>query len=269
MVVTEGYPARQSESRDCRDIELDNVLSPTTLGLVDTLAKRVQWILDHRRDPHGDRWEAKALGGAAKLKSPAHVGMIARGEISNPRSDTLRKIAEAAGVRFAWLANGDGAPDLDAPVDDAPPARAAHVGLGHPAATTPLLKALNDSYLSLAHDDPGAWELLDLDVARDALVAGYRLLPEGTDLHELARSVLVEARRRRRRGEDTSPSAISWGLAAGKAGPAERQLAADTEARTAEVRQLANDAGVRPDAAEKFRTSLKNLRPKVRTEDDG
>ncbi len=88
---------------------------------METLADRVRWILEHRINPAtGEPWrEAQALGEAAGLKSPAHVGMMLRGTISSPRPQTLEPIARTAGVSFEWLQRGVGRPDDVAPV---PPA---------------------------------------------------------------------------------------------------------------------------------------------------
>lgn len=77
-----------------------------------TLAERMQWIIDNRRREGGARWDAKTLSVAAGL-APSHVGQIVRGETTNPRLDTLRKIAETAGVSESWFTSGKGTPDSD------------------------------------------------------------------------------------------------------------------------------------------------------------
>lgn len=77
-----------------------------------TLAERVDWILKNRRRPDGRKWSARGLSDAAGL-SPAHVGMMQRGEAKAVKGDTLRGVAEAAGVSLAWLVTGDGSPDSD------------------------------------------------------------------------------------------------------------------------------------------------------------
>jgi transcriptional regulator with XRE-family HTH domain len=79
---------------------------------VKTLAERVDWILKNRRRPDGRKWSARGLSDAAGL-SPAHVGMMQRGEAKAVKGDTLRGVAEAAGVSLAWLVTGDGSPDSD------------------------------------------------------------------------------------------------------------------------------------------------------------
>ncbi len=86
-------------------------MSPDRIGLVD-LAKRIQWILDNRRDPStGELWEAKALGEAAGLKSTAHVGLMKRGTVKAPTGETMAAIARAANVSLWWLIMGEGGPD--------------------------------------------------------------------------------------------------------------------------------------------------------------
>lgn len=88
---------------------------------MDTLSARIRWILDNRTNPAtGEPWrEAQALAEAAGLKSPAHVGMMLRGDVRNPRPDTLVPVARAAGVSFEWLQRGVGSPD-DATPDPRP-----------------------------------------------------------------------------------------------------------------------------------------------------
>jgi hypothetical protein len=90
-----AYREDAAASRSYRNATLDSPLSPCTIGLVETLADRVRWILEHRTNPAtGEPWrEAQALGEAAGLKSPAHVGMMLRGTISNPRPQTLEPVA--------------------------------------------------------------------------------------------------------------------------------------------------------------------------------
>lgn len=90
-----------------------------------TLADRVAWILDNRRQGDGRPWNASALSLAAGL-GRAHVGMIKRGDAKDVTIDTVRAIAEAAKVSMQWLATGAGSPDSldpDAPIhtDDPEP----------------------------------------------------------------------------------------------------------------------------------------------------
>lgn len=48
----------------------------------------------------------------AKLSSEAHVGMIRRGNVADPKGPTLGAIAEALGISAGWLTFGEGnAPD--------------------------------------------------------------------------------------------------------------------------------------------------------------
>lgn len=49
---------------------------------------------------------ARALSLRAGI-SHALVGMIERGSVTNPRGETLRKLAATLGVSLAWLMTGD------------------------------------------------------------------------------------------------------------------------------------------------------------------
>lgn len=91
---------------------MNSLLFGGSLPVVKTLGERVEWILEHRRTPTGDRWTARGLSEAAGL-SPAYVGLLKRGAVKAPRIDGLRAIAEAAGVSAGWLASGEGTPDSD------------------------------------------------------------------------------------------------------------------------------------------------------------
>lgn len=91
---------------------MNSLLFGDSLPLVSTLGERVEWVLEHRRTPSGDRWTARGLSEAAGL-SPAYVGLLKRGAVKAPRIDGLRAIAEAARVSAGWLATGEGNPDSD------------------------------------------------------------------------------------------------------------------------------------------------------------
>lgn len=71
---------------------------------------RLQWILDNLKQPSGDAWNQKALARAMGLPSPAHVGMIVRGEIEDPRGSFLAALVRATGVNGHWLLTGQGEP---------------------------------------------------------------------------------------------------------------------------------------------------------------
>lgn len=77
---------------------------------VSDLAERVQWILANRHRPDGKLWKAKPLSKEAGL-GETHVGMIARGDVTNVKTETVYAIAKAAGVSGAWLLTGKGSPD--------------------------------------------------------------------------------------------------------------------------------------------------------------
>lgn len=70
----------------------------------------MQWILDNRTRPDGRPWKTKPLSLEAGLGGP-HVGMIARGDITNVKTETIYAIARVARVSGAWLLTGKGSPD--------------------------------------------------------------------------------------------------------------------------------------------------------------
>jgi transcriptional regulator with XRE-family HTH domain len=85
---------------------------------VSDLAERVQWILNNRHRPDGKLWKAKPLSKEAGL-GETHVGMIARGDVTNVKTETVYAIARAAGVSGAWLLTGKGSPDEEIEDDSA------------------------------------------------------------------------------------------------------------------------------------------------------
>ena len=119
MIRTESYSFGAERSRSypldgegCPPAALDSPLFAGSIDRVKTLAERVDWILKNRRRPDGRKWSARGLSDAAGL-SPAHVGMMQRGDAKAVKGDTLRGVAEAAGVSLAWLVTGEGSPDSD------------------------------------------------------------------------------------------------------------------------------------------------------------
>jgi transcriptional regulator with XRE-family HTH domain len=76
-----------------------------------TIASRLRWILENRKDPTGKDWSQRSLSAAAKL-SQSHVNALITGRIHPSKAglDTLAKIAEAAGVSVAWLEHGTDPP---------------------------------------------------------------------------------------------------------------------------------------------------------------
>ena len=62
---------------------------------------------------------AEAAGSLRRLDAAAglqfgHAHAIAEGRIARPTVETLRQVADACGVPFAWLAFGEGdAPEID------------------------------------------------------------------------------------------------------------------------------------------------------------
>jgi transcriptional regulator with XRE-family HTH domain len=51
--------------------------------------------------------DRKALSRAARL-ADTHVGMLIRGDVEDPATSTLRKLAATCGVPTAWLLDGSG-----------------------------------------------------------------------------------------------------------------------------------------------------------------
>lgn len=81
---------------------------------LDTVPKRMRWILANRSDPRtGKAWKGNALGRAAELRSIAHINMIARGEIAEPSTELLNAVARVAPVSAVWLITGRGTPGDD------------------------------------------------------------------------------------------------------------------------------------------------------------
>lgn len=76
-----------------------------------TIASRIRWILENRKDPTGKDWSQRSLSAAAKL-SQSHVNALITGRIHPSKAglETLAKIAEAAGVSVAWLEHGTDPP---------------------------------------------------------------------------------------------------------------------------------------------------------------
>jgi len=107
---TSSYSLHARQSSSCSRETLDSRLTGDSLDRVTTLASRIEWVLEHTRRHDGSKWTARALSEEAGLGSPAHVGMIKRGEAKNVRSETIEAIAKACGVSFEWLATGRGAP---------------------------------------------------------------------------------------------------------------------------------------------------------------
>lgn len=94
---------------------MDSLLSSDRIPDVSTLSERVEWILENRARPDGRPWSQRGLSAASGL-SPAHVGMMLRGDAKAVKGETLTGLARAASVSLRWLVTGEGSPDHD---DDA------------------------------------------------------------------------------------------------------------------------------------------------------
>lgn len=83
------------------------VFSAGSLGEMDGIAARIRQVLDERG------WSAAELNRRARLASPTHIATILRRGGARAGGDTLRKIAQGAGVSERWLLTGEGSPDHD------------------------------------------------------------------------------------------------------------------------------------------------------------
>jgi hypothetical protein len=99
----------------------DRTQRPQILKVADTLGKRLQWVLDHRKERVGNQSQW-AL--AANLdRSNVRVCIARNGSM---RAEAVAALARVAGVSVEWLASGKGTPD-DVPqmrAEDEYPARA-------------------------------------------------------------------------------------------------------------------------------------------------
>lgn len=75
-----------------------------------TIDARLQWIIDNLRQPDGLPWNQKALARAMELPSPAHMGMVVRGDVEDPRGSFLSALVRVTGVNGTWLLTGEGSP---------------------------------------------------------------------------------------------------------------------------------------------------------------
>lgn len=102
-----------STSRD--NPAADKILLAGTLGGVETLALRLQWVLNQTGvSARGLSLKAGLAGG--------HVGLMLRGTAGKrPSDETIAKLARAAGVSHEWLARGEGEPGLRPHAGHTPP----------------------------------------------------------------------------------------------------------------------------------------------------
>ena len=76
---------------------------------MNTLAERIQWVLDNVRRSDGKHWGVKSLAMVAGL-GQSHISSILHGKVKNPQMNTIEAIARTAGVSVPWLMSGDGEP---------------------------------------------------------------------------------------------------------------------------------------------------------------
>jgi len=137
---------------------------------LDTLAKRLAWVIANRRKPGGGTWDQKSLSLAAGLGT-SHVGQYVRGEQVNPTLDVLQRLAKAAGVSAAWLAFGAGTPDTIDPEDP----------------------SYSDSSVPIARNVPGWSQVLRLDqLAAASSPAGKLITPEAWERSNHAARYLIQ-----------------------------------------------------------------------------
>lgn len=156
----------------------------------------------------------------------------------NVRPETLRSIAEAAGVSFSWLLTGEGDPDSaptaaaplsssaaaaavesEHPTDSAPPAIPTE-----PASESPLERALGAAFDHTRHS------IGDLRAVQDALNDGaFEWAKIELDLVEAARTWLDAAAQMRREGQAVSTVGILFRVTLGNT-PLAQELAAKRRA---------------------------------------
>lgn len=177
---------------------------------METIAQRLQWILDHRRQSDGTRWNAKALSIAAGL-TPNHVGQFIRGTVKGGNNATLMKIARAANVNPLWLTSGAGGPDDEhAPSasEDPTPVMVNLVGwrevakvdrFEHPDITDEEERAAERAAAFLLHRPPvegDLWELVQqLRRMNDPAVLAQKLAAHQARVRALIAQLPEQARR--------------------------------------------------------------------------
>lgn len=96
-----SYPEPQKRSTSFPSLFGTSACPSDNFAVVQTIADRIQWVLDNRKRPDGRPWKAKPLSLEAGLGGP-HVGMIARGDVTNVKTETIYAIARAA-LRLAEI----------------------------------------------------------------------------------------------------------------------------------------------------------------------
>lgn len=173
---------------------------------METVRDRIAWIIANRRTPEtGEAWDAQNLSIAAGL-APAHIGMVLRKTIGEPRRPTLAKIAKATGVSLSWLMTGEGAPapeggpTLTAHDEHTQPAGPdEHVQA--PAGGASIEWALGEVF------DRTRYTLGDMVAVQKALGETFRF-ESGTDPLGAARTWLDAAARLRREGREVTTQSL-------------------------------------------------------------
>lgn len=177
---------------------------PTVAAKIDVadepIARRIAEVLKVRA------WTPYQLSVRSGLSSDSHVASILRRGAARTGADTLRKIAEGAGVRVDWLVRGEGPSGLEG-LSDRP--RLEHV---QPAAPTEHIDApAHDGSLEGALDaafDAARHRPSDAIAVQKALGETFRF-ESGTDPLGAARTWLDAAARLRREGREVTTSRAS------------------------------------------------------------
>lgn len=104
---------------------------------VQTIAERIQWILDHRD------MSQRGLSDKAGFSSKSQLGNTLRRLAARPESievETVRAIAEGAGVSLEWLLTGRGMPDDPAELPQSEGRADYHVVPDGEALSVPILR---------------------------------------------------------------------------------------------------------------------------------
>jgi transcriptional regulator with XRE-family HTH domain len=166
-----------------------------------TLADRLRWILERRR------LSMKALSEIAGL-APGHVGLIVRGTVKGAVTpETLRKLAQAGGVAYEWLATGNGSPEVSAT-----PAPRETVVERDPGMLVPEIRddeTVIERTVVMLGASESRYRLADVDAARAAARASSHWIKPDTDVAVLARSYLNAAKWLRENGETLNVTNVS------------------------------------------------------------
>jgi hypothetical protein len=199
----------------------------------DEIAKRVQWLVDHRAGGN-QRQLARDSG-----LSENHIDKILARGGAKAQQKTLRSIAKGGGVHFLWLIEGKAPRDLDAdapPPPSVPPPRASPVDVDAGVLDIALFDAMDTKRFLPA----------DFDAVRAAFRETGFLLKEHADLASVARSWLEAARQLRLEAVKPTAALIATRASVGKSPHAQRVADERDAAYNAEVDARLRAAGREP-----------------------